>query len=206
MEYPEEVIKAARVVITALGGKIIAAGAGEFMDSSRQTAGMTIIGDVLIPAELVISALAITQSNPQAEFNQKLFPETINLKIPKPEPEDLMDLWNDQRDLKLAVCMKLTTSRRRACAARLKEFPGKEDWLAFMRCINKSDWMLGNGPANSTHATWRASFDWFIKPDSIVKFLEGRYKSRDVPAESARERYGEELDRRSGSGEERLNG
>ena len=178
MEYSLEVVEAARVVLGALS-----AGTG---------------GDVLIPADLVAEVQIIERGEIAS----------LSLAMTKadkknPTPADLMGLWNSLKDDRLAACIKLTAARRRQCLARLREFPKKEDWVAFMKCINSTDWMLGKGPANSSHAGWRANFDWFTKPDSIVKFLEGRYKQVDVPV-SAREGYGGELDQRNN--EERPHG
>lgn len=112
-----------------------------------------------------------------------------------PVPDDLMALWNSKRDKRLPGCMKLTARRRSAAAARLKEFPRQRDWENFIDYINTSAWTLGE-TRNELHPAWKANFDWFVKPGSMVKFLEGQYTATNKPA-STREEYGAELDRRN---------
>lgn len=113
---------------------------------------------------------------------------------PGPTPDDLMALWNSRRDKRLPGCLKLTPRRRSAAAARLKEFPRQQDWENFIGYINTSTWTLGE-THNPSHPAWRANFDWFVNPASMMKFLEGQY-TPNKPA-SAREQYGDDLDKRS---------
>jgi len=179
MKYSTKVIEAAWIVLDALGA--LDAGAG---------------GDVLIPAELVAAV-----KNPQHKLFgiQSAGKHVFFVKIEDdyPRPDDLMKIWNDKRDGRLPACRALTAQRRKACVARLKDFPQAQDWQAFMKCINSSDWMLGK-VSSPTHPGWKANFDWFIKPASIVKFLEGAYAPRDAAPASRRDEYGDELDRRNG--------
>lgn len=129
-------------------------------------------------------------------------PELVEAAITRrkgPTPADLMNLWNSMRDPRLKPCMLLTALRRRHCAARLKEFPDREDWEAFIQCINKNDWLLGVTPSQE-YPDWQANFDWFIRPGSMVKFMEGGYRKNPVPAATARDNYGAELERRDGGG------
>ena len=69
--------------------------------------------------------------------------------------------------------------------------------LSPYRHFNRDEWALGlrNNPK---YPGWKADFDWFIKPASIVRFIEGRFggKSSAAPAQSARETYSEDIDRR----------
>lgn len=104
-------------------------------------------------------------------------------------PEALMELWNETKSPVLPDCKKLTDKRRRAARARLREFPDRQDWTRFIQHINSSAWHTGKNSSG-----WKANFDWLVKPESIVKFVEGRYNTK--PAAPADVYRGELDDRR----------
>ena len=168
MEYSKAVCAAARVVLDAMPPMF-----------DNQDAGYS--GRVL-PAELVAAALALPAPQKTAAG---------------PTPKDLMDLWNAHADERLPRCRALTAARQRAARARLREWPDDKHWRGFIAAINRDEWALGlrNNPK---YPGWKADFDWFIKPASIVRFIEGRFggKSSAAPAQSARETYSEDIDRR----------
>jgi len=112
------------------------------------------------------------------------------------KPEDLMQIWNELRDPRLHKCVAMTAGRRKHTSQRIKEYPDREIWRRFITTINNNDWMLGENPRVG-HPNWKATFDWFIKPLSVVKFLEGRYDNSTRPPQNKREEYGDEIDRRS---------
>lgn len=133
-------------------------------------------------------------SNPEAaaalgalvmDINQAL---TMENKGAGPTPEDLMLLWNARKALVMTECRKLTDKRRKAARARLREFPNRQDWVDFIEAINKNPFMTGENKSG-----WTANFDWFVKPESIVKFIEGRYSNTSAP--KAKD-YRAELDHR----------
>ena len=112
-------------------------------------------------------------------------------------PAQLMELWNTRRHRNLREVRLLTSSRRRHCAQRLKEFPERSVWEGFMDTINRNSWLLGMSPGKD-HPYWKANFDWFIRPGSVVKYVEGGYSQEFTRPVSRREQYGEDLERRSG--------
>lgn len=131
-------------------------------------------GGVLIPAELVAAAL----------------------ERPKgPKPGDLMGLWNSHANDLLPRCRAMTAARRARCTARLREFPEKEDWAGFIAAINCNPWALGTEP-NPSFPNWRADFDWFIRPGSILRFVEGRFSQAPGKPKTSREEYSDKIDRR----------
>lgn len=114
-----------------------------------------------------------------------------------PKPDDLMRLWNENRNPNLRECIKLNDKRSAACRARLREYPNADDWMKFLAYINTSPWCLGL-EKNPKYPNWKANFDFFIKPGSMLNFLEGAYSRKgSAPQEDARERYGSELERRN---------
>lgn len=97
-------------------------------------------------------------------------------------PEALVELWNELAGKLLTPCRKLTDKRRRAARARLREFPDRADWVRFIQHTTSSPWHTGHNSSG-----WKANFDWLIKPESIVKFLEGRFNNAPTkPAEAYR--------------------
>lgn len=90
-------------------------------------------------------------------------------------PKDLVELWNKTAHERLSAVSKLTPSRTKSAKARLTENPDPEYWIQAIQKLNKSDFLLGLVPSRDRAKPWRADFDWFIQPDSIVKLLEGKY-------------------------------
>ncbi|MBF0516362.1 MAG: hypothetical protein HQK97_04460 [Nitrospirae bacterium] len=86
-------------------------------------------------------------------------------------PEDLMGMWNDYAlTAGLPRANKMTTSRRRNCAARLKEL-GLADWQNVFKKIIENPYLTGKGKDG-----WQATFDWIIKNDNNAqKVLDGYY-------------------------------
>lgn len=67
------------------------------------------------------------------------------------------------------VCAKLTPKRRSALLARLDEVKGIDGWQAVVNRASTSAFLRGAG------GSWKPDFDWFIRPDTPVKIMEGRY-------------------------------
>lgn len=94
---------------------------------------------------------------------------------PKPDPTDdktvqaIVEAWNATPDV--PKVSKLTDKRLRAIKARLKDSGFRENWPAGLQAISRSDFCRGMKPG----ASWRADFDWFLKPDTLVVLLEGKY-------------------------------
>lgn len=133
------------------------------------------------------------ERNPEAAAALGALIMDVNQAVGEATPEGgsaeaLMELWNEMAGKILPPCRKLTDKRRRAAKARLREFPDREDWTRFIRHILSSAWHTGNNSSG-----WKANFDWLVKPESIVKFLEGRYNT--APKKPA-EDYRGELDGR----------
>lgn len=84
------------------------------------------------------------------------------------EAEGLRLEWN-----KLAVvsqCQKITPSRLKSIKARFEEPYFVENWKAALLKIKDSPFCCGDNERG-----WKASFDWFLKPDSCVRVMEGKY-------------------------------
>lgn len=80
----------------------------------------------------------------------------------------LQDIWNQHKSDSLPGCRQLSKERKKSIAARIKENPNPEYWQEVVFRISGSAFCCGS-------SGWRASFDWFLKPDTHIKVLEGKY-------------------------------
>lgn len=85
-------------------------------------------------------------------------------------PDDLMGLWNSLSPAGLPKVSKLTGKRRQAAKARIADEPDRAKWEQAIQRLGKSSFCLGGSSSG-----WRADFDFLLRPDSIVKILEGKY-------------------------------
>ena len=70
--------------------------------------------------------------------------------------------------------MKLTESRKKTLKARYNEY--KQDISVFetlFRKAEESNFLKGNNDRS-----WKATFDWLINPNNMVKVLEDTYKNK----------------------------
>ena len=85
-------------------------------------------------------------------------------------PADVLTVWNSKMKQKC----RMTDKRKATAKLRIKN----PDWLAIFeaaidRCA-ESDFCNGRTDGGS----WVADFEWFLKPDSATKLIEGKYDNR----------------------------
>jgi hypothetical protein len=85
---------------------------------------------------------------------------------PEPDPsiDDFVSAWNGTTGV--IRCRDVSPSRRKAIKTRLR-FPAW-DWKA---ALGKFPLKVTTGDPNA----WKPDIDWFLKPDSVTKILEGKY-------------------------------
>lgn len=89
--------------------------------------------------------------------------------------QEVFDSWNRLRGL--PHCLVVSDSRRRTIRVRLVDPFFKANWKLALAKIEQSDFCRGGSERG-----WRASFDWFIRPDSVAKVMEGKYdKANSAP-------------------------
>lgn len=71
---------------------------------------------------------------------------------------------------------RMSKSRKAALALRMTDGFWAARWKDGIDRIAKSAFLQGEGGSG-----WRADFDWFLKPDSLTKVLEGKYDDRPTP-------------------------
>lgn len=92
---------------------------------------------------------------------------------------NVLDEWNKTSVLK--KCLLLSDKRRRSLQSRLSEPFFQSNWRVAMARIQNSGFCMGQNDRG-----WIASFDWFIRPDSVVKIMEGVYDTNRVIKKVAR--------------------
>jgi len=106
----------------------------------------------------------------------------------KPKPTDLpplAKLWNERKHPDLGQVVMATGPRRKAANARWKEHPDEKFWADAIARVNASDFCLGRVESKDRGRPWKANFDWFVRPDTIAKILEGQYDNRSGPGGSS---------------------
>lgn len=105
---------------------------------------------------------AADPSPPQAEKSTK----------PAPSPAEFLAAWNDA--VPFAKARTMSAKRERALAARRADRFWAEHWAEALSRIASSAFLRGEN-----ERSWRCDIEWFLKPDSVAKLVEGRYDAGD---------------------------
>lgn len=79
------------------------------------------------------------------------------------------------RECGWAECQKFDRTRQAAAKARLAEAGGIDGWRAAMAKARASPFLRGETGRSAGHENWRPDFDFFLKPKSFTKLMEGGY-------------------------------
>ena len=142
----------------------------------------------------------VPQLNTKEEKTKKLKTYNIPYNPPKGEREESKriesnsskndDYCNDVVSKFISICsnlqkpQKLTPKRKRAILKAKKDIEEFGGWEKFFSCIASSRFLNGQ----NKHG-WKADFDWILKPDNMVKIMEGNYqnnflsKENEIPSE-----------------------
>lgn len=113
-------------------------------------------------------------------------------------------LWNENRGSRLAAVTACGSARRRAIISAWNEHADELFWVSVIRQIASNTFLNGECPSKS-NPSWKASFDWMLKPDNVHKVLEGNYdqtgrsaaqKALSFTPEDFSKPYNETFDRR----------
>jgi hypothetical protein len=98
-----------------------------------------------------------------------------NTETNKKEEEALVAYWNKQA---LLPSIKILSKGRAShLRQRLSEKFFRENWRQAIDKVSKSRFCTGVNPRK-----WRADIDFFLRPDTIGKIMEGKYDDKDAKA------------------------
>ena len=84
---------------------------------------------------------------------------------------EVVQTWNSMETL--PKCMAVTEKRCRAIKSRILEPFFNENWKPSLDKIKASSFCQGKNDRG-----WKANFDWFLKPDSVPRIMEGTYDDK----------------------------
>lgn len=91
-------------------------------------------------------------------------------------PSAVFDEWNSKAN-QLPKCRQLSDKRSHSLKARLRDPFFCEHWISAITRIHDSSFCCG-----SNNRGWKADFDWFIQPDTVVRIMEGKYDNNNPVA------------------------
>jgi len=95
--------------------------------------------------------------------------------------DEILSIWNEHRG-DLPKVISLSTKRKQTIKTRLKEEPDLRKWEIAVKALASSPWHSGKTSSNG----WKANFDFFLRPDTILKAVEGAYSSRPTLVDNKR--------------------
>lgn len=105
--------------------------------------------------------------------------------VGKADVRSAVEMWNAMAKAEsLPAVQRLTSQRRTKLVARLATY-GLAAWLQAVDRIRGSPGLLGRADGS-----WRANFDWLLRPNTIAKILEGQYDNwTNDPSKTAVDRF-----------------
>jgi hypothetical protein len=86
--------------------------------------------------------------------------------------EKIFIIWQNLKN-KLPTALTLSEKRKVAAQARWNEKPEVEYWEEVVKKLANSDFCNGKN-----ERTWKADFDFLIKPDTHIRVSEGKYDNK----------------------------
>jgi len=87
---------------------------------------------------------------------------------------ELFNAWNCMaQSAGLAKIINLSDARMKHVRARMKDVWWSQNYHKALILIPASDFLMGDNERQ-----WKANFDFFVRPDSVAKILEGRYNNK----------------------------
>lgn len=102
-------------------------------------------------------------------------------KLSRPEDDahmKIFEVWNNNAKEMLPRCENISAKRLNAAKARWKNKAWREGFECAILKIYQSDFCCGLVDSKNSSGAWRASIDWFLKPDTVFKVNEGLYDNK----------------------------
>ena len=84
--------------------------------------------------------------------------------------------WNEQDGL--TRIKAFSRSRWSKLRSRRRDPFFAQNWEEAINLVGQSDFCRGNN-----NQQWTATFDWFLRAETVIRIMEGVYKNRDKPKE-----------------------
>jgi hypothetical protein len=120
---------------------------------------------------LISNDIKCYQSPTNEHLGVSVSVSVIEDEVDKDEKPEVVKEWNLIEGV--THCKSLTKSRRDSLNARLKETFFLENWKEALEKIKVSRFCNGINDRK-----WKADFDWFLRPDTIAKIIEGKYDNK----------------------------
>jgi len=92
---------------------------------------------------------------------------------PSGEAEAVMEAWNRMAETAgLPQVKMLSAGRRKHLLSRLRETAWRGVWAEAIAQVPTVPALCGRNDRG-----WKANFDWFLRPESVAKLVEGRYSN-----------------------------
>ena len=118
------------------------------------------------------------QSQPIAEAEAEAEAKTTtrhNSANNTPPFQAILDLYHSILP-ELPKCIKLTTQRKGHIRGRwLDELPDLEEWRKYFNIVKSSKFLTGKAKGQNDKPPFRADLAWLVKPENVVKVIEGKY-------------------------------
>lgn len=110
---------------------------------------------------------------------QRLHTETTSetTLIDADEVIEIERLWN-QLPFEFPKIQCMTEKRKKEARARLKDRWWRSMWREAMVKIQTSDFLSGKSIPAPGKKPWIADIDFFLRPDSVAKIMEGKYDGK----------------------------
>ena len=118
-----------------------------------------------------VTACDKSRQNPQADTDTDTDTEEKKKEPRSPKGkvgqcEEILDVFNSAFKLQC----RMTASRRKTLLIRLKDEWWSENWQAAIEKGSRSDFLTGKNDRG-----WKIDFEFFLKPETVTKILEGKY-------------------------------
>lgn len=100
------------------------------------------------------------------------------------EVQAVVTEWN-MLGVPFSMVSRISNNRRKAIKNRMADEWWRANWRAGLERVRQSEFCRGGGLQG-----WVADFEWFVRPETLMKVLEGKYDTRERTAgagQSARE-------------------
>lgn len=122
----------------------------------------------------IAEAKANTEANTEANTDPKEEEKKQKPKAPIGEEDEIFGTWNVMAgQTGLPKIAKSSTERRAKAKTRLRDQFFRDNWREGIEAFKERSFLRGQNDRG-----WVATIDWFLKPESLIRIIEGQYKDK----------------------------